>query len=72
MIERLAERCERIIYVSCDPATLARDAQVLLDRSWLPIWAQPLDLMPDTAHVEVVMLLESPVRQRLPPPAAGA
>lgn len=72
VIDRLAERCERIIYVSCDPATLARDAQVLLDRSWLPIWAQPLDLMPDTAHVEVVMLLESPVRQRLPPPAAGA
>jgi 23S rRNA (uracil1939-C5)-methyltransferase len=48
----------RIIYVSCDPATLARDAQVLTAGGYRAVRATPLDLMPDTAHVEVVMILE--------------
>ncbi|MCE9571673.1 MAG: TRAM domain-containing protein [Deltaproteobacteria bacterium] len=72
VMDRIAAICERVIYVSCDPATLARDVQGLLDRMWMPIWAQPLDLMPDTAHVEVVMLLEGPVRRAPPTPRATA
>jgi len=48
----------RIIYVSCDPATLARDVSVLVDAGYRATAAQPLDLMPQTSHVEVVMSLE--------------
>jgi 23S rRNA (uracil1939-C5)-methyltransferase len=48
----------RIVYVSCDPATLARDVQVLVGDGFTATRARALDLMPDTAHVEVVVLLE--------------
>jgi 23S rRNA (uracil1939-C5)-methyltransferase len=44
----------RVIYVSCDPATFARDAEVLSGSGIRPRWAQGLDLMPQTAHVELV------------------
>ncbi len=47
----------RIVYVSCDPATLARDADVLLAAGYRPERAWPVDLMPQTAHVEVVLAL---------------
>jgi 23S rRNA (uracil1939-C5)-methyltransferase len=48
---------ERIVYVSCDPATLARDIEVLEGAGYRAESAQPLDLMPQTAHVEVVVTL---------------
>jgi 23S rRNA (uracil1939-C5)-methyltransferase len=48
----------RIVYVSCDPATLGRDADVLLGQGYEPRWARPVDLMPQTAHVEVVCVFE--------------
>jgi 23S rRNA (uracil1939-C5)-methyltransferase len=44
----------RIVYVSCDPATFARDAEHLVAAGYTPRWAQPLDVMPQTAHVELV------------------
>jgi 23S rRNA (uracil1939-C5)-methyltransferase len=47
----------RIVYVSCDPATLARDIEALARGGYRPERAQPLDLMPQTAHVEVVVTL---------------
>ena len=53
-----ATQAARIIYVSCDPATLARDAQTLVAAGFAARRAVPLDLMPDTAHVEVVLTLE--------------
>lgn len=43
-----------IVYVSCDPAALARDARVLADHDYVLRHAQPLDLFPMTHHVEVV------------------
>lgn len=46
-----------IVYVSCDVATLARDAGHLVAGGYHATDAYPLDLMPQTAHVEVVMRL---------------
>jgi 23S rRNA (uracil1939-C5)-methyltransferase len=46
-----------IVYVSCDPATLARDAQRLVDAGYTAERAWPIDLMPQTAHIEIVMRL---------------
>lgn len=46
-----------IVYVSCDPATLARDAQKLVEAGYRAERAWPIDLMPQTAHVEVVLRL---------------
>ncbi|MEZ4402735.1 MAG: TRAM domain-containing protein [Kofleriaceae bacterium] len=44
----------RVVYVSCDPATFARDADVLVAAGFRPIAIAPFDLMPQTAHVELV------------------
>lgn len=44
----------KLIYVSCDPATLARDAKVLCENGYSLLVAQPLDMFPQTHHVETV------------------
>ena len=48
---------DRIVYVSCDPATLARDVKRLEELGYQAVQAQPVDLFPRTAHVETVVLL---------------
>jgi 23S rRNA (uracil1939-C5)-methyltransferase len=47
----------KIVYISCDPATLARDAEKLVAAGYHATDAWPVDLMPQTAHVEVVLRL---------------
>ena len=48
---------KRIVYVSCNPATQARDLQ-LLDAKYKVMAVQPVDMFPHTHHVENVVLLE--------------
>ncbi len=48
---------ERVVYISCDPETLARDLQVLTKGGYTVLAAQPVDMFPHTNHVEAVTLL---------------
>jgi 23S rRNA (uracil1939-C5)-methyltransferase len=47
----------RIVYVSCNPATQARDV-TLLSEKYRVLKIQPVDMFPQTQHAENVMLLE--------------
>ncbi len=51
---------QRIAYVSCDPQTMARDAARLRERGWHLASTTPVDLFPQTYHVETVNLFERP------------
>lgn len=53
-------RPERIVYVSCDAATLARDIRVLVDAGWNLSQLRAFDLFPMTEHVELVAALDRP------------
>jgi 23S rRNA (uracil1939-C5)-methyltransferase len=48
---------ERIVYVSCNPATLARDLGILAEKGFEIVEVQPVDMFPQTVHVEVVALM---------------
>ncbi len=48
---------KRVVYVSCDPATLARDLKLFASKGYEPQAAIPVDMFPRTAHVETVVLM---------------
>jgi 23S rRNA (uracil1939-C5)-methyltransferase len=60
---------ERIIYVSCNPTTLARDLVELLPFGYRTSVVQPLDLFPQTYHVETVVALDRLALPTVPAPA---
>lgn len=53
-----AMKPERVVYVSCNPATLARDLKYLVEAGYSIAEVQPVDMFPHTSHVETVVLLE--------------
>ncbi len=60
LIKTVAEQFapERVVYVSCDVATLARDIKLFCERGYSLVKYTPVDLFPRTAHVETVALLK--------------
>lgn len=51
-------RPEKVVYVSCDPSTLARDLKILDTMGYKTEVVQPVDMFPQTSHVETVVLLQ--------------
>ncbi len=59
VVARVAElEPSRIVYVSCNPATLARDLKDFAARGWRPADVMPYDMFPHTPHIECVTRLE--------------
>ncbi len=48
---------KRIVYVSCNPSTLARDARYLADNGYIPVKCTGVDMFPNTSHIECVVRL---------------
>lgn len=58
VVESIAAACpERVAYVSCNPATWARDVARFEENGYKLLYAQPVDLFPQTYHVETVAVL---------------
>ncbi|HTB51082.1 MAG TPA: 23S rRNA (uracil(1939)-C(5))-methyltransferase RlmD [Solirubrobacteraceae bacterium] len=59
VVRRIVEASpKRIVYVSCNPTTLAPNAAQLVDAGWRLVKVRPVDMFPQTPHIECVALLE--------------
>jgi len=59
LVEKIASlEPEKIIYVSCDPATLARDTKAFAALGYIITAVQPVDMFPMTNHIEAIALLQ--------------
>jgi 23S rRNA (uracil1939-C5)-methyltransferase len=69
-VRRLLELAPPVlVYVSCHPATLAENARALVDGGYRLEWVRPVDMFPQTPHVEAVARFTRP---GAPPPSAPA
>lgn len=59
VVRRMIETSpKRIVYVSCNPTTLAPNAAQLVEAGWRLVKVRPVDMFPQTPHIECVALLE--------------
>jgi 23S rRNA (uracil1939-C5)-methyltransferase len=59
VVRRIIEAApKRIVYVSCNPTTLAPNAAQLAEAGWKLLKVRPVDMFPQTHHIECVALLE--------------
>lgn len=54
----IKNKIEKIVYISCNPATFARDVKILTENGYVLRKITPVDMFPQTGHIEVVGLLE--------------
>ena len=54
----IKNKIEKIVYISCNPATFARDVKILTENGYVLKKITPVDMFPQTSHIEVVGLLE--------------
>ena len=54
----IKNKIEKIVYISCNPATFARDVKILTENGYVLKKITPVDMFPQTAHIEVIGLLE--------------
>lgn len=60
LIQALIEKPSQwLIYISCHPATMARDLRKLVDGAWSIVEVAPVDMFPQTSHLECLTLLQS-------------
>ena len=58
LIEAIARRnINRVVYISCEPETLARDCAIFRELGYSMSYVQPVDLFPRTGHVETIVCL---------------
>jgi 23S rRNA (uracil1939-C5)-methyltransferase len=64
---------KRVVYVSCNPTTLAPNAAQLVEAGWRLVKVRPVDMFPQTPHIECVAVLERGDGRRIPAssPAQG-
>lgn len=60
----ISSKTKRIVYVSCNPQTLARDADQLMKAGYKVNYIQPYDMFPQTSHVESIVVFEKKKKKK--------